>query len=141
MIAAANQHLVTLGLRFNSSIIAETGQAASPHDIATLLGFGASAICPVSIHNRVITHYDSEQAQQNALNNFQKGVAKSLMKTMGKFGLCTAESYIGGEFLNLIILILRNLDSNLISPIFILLLAVCVMLILPPVRQNGITKP
>lgn len=98
MIAAANQHLVTLGLRFNSSIIAETGQAASPHDIATLLGFGASAICPVSIHNRVITHYDSEQAQQNALNNFQKGVAKSLMKTMGKFGLCTAESYIGGEF-------------------------------------------
>jgi len=50
MIAAANQHLVKQGLRFNSSLIAETGQAASPHDIATLLGFGASAICPVSVH-------------------------------------------------------------------------------------------
>lgn len=98
MIAAANQHLVNLGLRFNSSLIMETGQAASPHDVATILGFGASAICPISVHNRVITHYTDEQAQQNALDSFQKGIAKSLMKTMGKFGLCTAESYIGGEF-------------------------------------------
>ncbi|MFW5444283.1 MAG: glutamate synthase-related protein [Methylococcaceae bacterium] len=98
MIAAANQHLVNLGLRFNSSLIMETGQAASPHDVATILGFGASAICPLSVHNRVITHYSSEQEQQNALDSFQKGIAKSLMKTMGKFGLCTAESYIGGEF-------------------------------------------
>lgn len=97
MISAANQRLVKQGLRFNSSIIAETGQAASPHDVATILGFGASAICPLSVHNRVITHYPPE-AQQKALDNFQKGVAKSLMKTMGKFGLCTAESYIGGEF-------------------------------------------
>jgi glutamate synthase (NADPH/NADH) large chain len=98
MIAAANQHLVDLGLRFNSSLIMETGQAASPHDVATILGFGASAICPLSIHNRVTSHFDDQQAQQNALDNFQKGIAKSLMKTMGKFGLCTAESYIGGEF-------------------------------------------
>ncbi len=98
MISAANQHLTNQGLRFNSSIILETGQAASPHDIATILGFGASAICPLSVHNRVITHYDNEQSQQQALDSFQNGIKKSLMKTMGKFGLCTAESYIGGEF-------------------------------------------
>ncbi len=98
LISAANQHLTKQGLRFNSSIILETGQAASPHDIATILGFGASAICPLSVHNRVITQYSDENEQQKALNSFQKGVEKSLMKTMGKFGLCTAESYIGGEF-------------------------------------------
>ncbi len=97
MIAAANQHLVKQGLRFNSSLIAETGQAASPHDIATILGFGASAICPVSVHNRVISHYP-EADRQKVLDKFQKGAEKSLMKTMGKFGLCTVESYIGGEF-------------------------------------------
>ncbi|MBD9356129.1 glutamate synthase-related protein [Methylomonas albis] len=97
-IAAANQHLVKHGLRFNSSLIMETGQAASPHDVATILGFGASAICPLSVHNRVITEYADPAAQQKALYSFQKGVEKSLMKTMGKFGLCTAESYIGGEF-------------------------------------------
>ncbi len=119
MIAAANQHLVKQGLRFNSSLIAETGQAASPHDVATILGFGASAICPISVHNRVISHYapadDCMDAggipsgaqgatqgavaeQQKILDKFQKGSEKSLMKTMGKFGLCTVESYIGGEF-------------------------------------------
>ncbi len=98
MISAANQRLVTQGLRFNSSLIIETGQAASPHDVATILGFGASAICPLSVHNRVMTQYQDEQTQQQALDNFQAGVTKSLMKIMGKFGLCTAESYIGGEF-------------------------------------------
>jgi glutamate synthase (NADPH/NADH) large chain len=98
MMAAANQHLVKKGLRFNSSIIMETGQAASPHDVATILGLGASAICPLSVHNRIISQHDNTKDQQKALNNFQKGVEKSLMKTMGKFGLCTAESYIGGEF-------------------------------------------
>lgn len=98
MVSAANQHLTSQGLRFNSSLILETGQAASPHDIATILGFGASAICPLSVHNRVITHYSNEQDQQAALDSFQMGIKKSLMKTMGKFGLCTAESYIGGEF-------------------------------------------
>lgn len=98
MIAAANQRLVSEGLRFSSSLIIETGQAVSPHDIATLLGFGASAVCPLSVHNRVISHYADVAQQQKALNNFQKGVEKSLMKTMGKFGLCTVESYIGGEF-------------------------------------------
>ncbi|MBS3964410.1 MAG: glutamate synthase large subunit [Methylomonas sp.] len=98
MIAAANQHLVKHGLRFNSSLIMETGQAASPHDIATLLGFGASAICPLSVHNRVMTEYADETSRKKALYHFQKGVEKSLMKTMGKFGLCTVESYIGGEF-------------------------------------------
>ncbi|WP_305908348.1 glutamate synthase-related protein [Methylomarinum sp. Ch1-1] len=96
MVAAANQHMVNKGIRFNSSLILETGQAASPHDVATILGFGASAICPLSVHNRVITEFNGEQ-HQKILDNFQKGIAKSLMKTMGKFGLCTVESYIGGE--------------------------------------------
>lgn len=98
MVAAANQALVKQGLRFNSSLILETGQAASPHDIATILGFGASGICPISVHNRVMTEYSDQSSRQKALYQFQKGIEKSLMKTMGKFGLCTAESYIGGEF-------------------------------------------
>ncbi len=97
LISAANQHLVKEGLRFNSSLVSETGQAVSAHDIATILGFGASAICPLSVHNRVISQYGQDK-QKAALNSYQKAVEKSLMKIMGKFGLCTAESYIGGEF-------------------------------------------
>ncbi len=97
IISAANQHLVKEGLRFNSSLISETGQVVSAHDIATTLGFGASGVCPLSVHNRVISQYSADK-QQKALDSFQKAAEKSLMKIMGKFGLCTAESYIGGEF-------------------------------------------
>ena len=97
VIAAANQRLVQQGLRFKSSLVSETGQSASPHDVATILGFGASAICPITVHSRALTQYSAADLQK-VLDKFQKGTEKSLMKTMGKFGLCTAESYIGGEF-------------------------------------------
>src|SRR3546814_8258751 len=33
-----------------------------------------------------------------AYQRFAKAAEKSLMKTMGRVGLCTVESYIGGEF-------------------------------------------
>ena len=66
MVAAANQQLVKQGLRFNSSLILETGQAVSPHDIAAILGFGASAICPLSVHDRVMTEFNSQEARQKA---------------------------------------------------------------------------
>ncbi|BCL71722.1 glutamate synthase [Vibrio nigripulchritudo] len=97
MAAAANQRLIKQGLRFNTSIVYLTGQAASSHDIACLLGFGASAVCPISVFYRAQT-LSNNQTVEAGLKNFQKAVEKSLMKTMGKFGLCTAESYIGGEF-------------------------------------------
>lgn len=95
--AAVNQHLIKRGHRFDTSLIYQTGQAASSHDIACLLGFGVSAICPLSVYYRAQT-LANNQSTEVGLNNFQKACEKSLMKTMGKFGLCTAESYIGGEF-------------------------------------------
>ncbi len=94
---AVNQRLIKQGLRFDASVVYQTGQAASSHDIACLLGFGVSAVCPISVFHRALT-LSNNQSIQVGLNNFQKACEKSLMKTMGKFGLCTAESYIGGEF-------------------------------------------
>ncbi|MFD2180408.1 glutamate synthase-related protein [Veronia pacifica] len=98
VIAAVNQRLIDKGLRFSTSIIYQTGQASSTHDIASLLGFGASAVCPVTVFNRAWELYGNIEGVKTALKTYQKAVEKALMKTMGKFGLCTAESYIGGEF-------------------------------------------
>ncbi|KZN67622.1 glutamate synthase-related protein [Pseudoalteromonas luteoviolacea] len=97
-IAAINQKLISEGLRFNTSLVCHTGQAASTHDIACLLGFGASAICPITVHNRAIELFQHDADILKGLARYQKAVEKALMKTMGKFGLCTVESYIGGEF-------------------------------------------
>ncbi|WP_036535854.1 glutamate synthase-related protein [Oceanobacter kriegii] len=98
VISAVNQRLIRQGLRFNASVVYLTGQAASTHDIACLLGFGAAAVCPLSVYHRAQELAADQAGVQTALNKFQKAVEKALMKTMGKFGLCTAESYIGGEF-------------------------------------------
>nr|CAG4635315.1 EOG090X027R [Artemia franciscana] len=95
-VAAANQRLIKTGLRFNSSLVLDSGQLASTHDCATAFGFGASALFPISAQNRA-EQLDAANADK-LMKNFKKSIEKSLMKTMGKFGLCTAESYIGGEF-------------------------------------------
>ena len=96
--SAVNQRLIKSGARFLTSIIVETGQAASTHDTACILGFGASAVCPITVFSRVLENSSSSEEVLAKLSNYQKAINKALMKTMGKFGLCTAESYIGGEF-------------------------------------------
>lgn len=98
LISAVNQRLIRHGLRFDTSIVYLTGQAVSTHDIACLLGFGASAVCPLSVYHRALELSSDDASIDVQLKNFQKAVEKALMKTMGKFGLCTVESYIGGEF-------------------------------------------
>jgi len=98
VIATVNQRLIKKGLRFTTSLIYQTGQIASTHDIACLLGFGASAVCPISVYYRAQELYSTYAEMEKGLQFFQKAIEKALMKTMGKFGLCTVESYIGGEF-------------------------------------------
>lgn len=120
--SAANQRLIKQGLRFNSSLVVETGQACSTHDIACILGFGASAVCPLSVYYRAQELYSDDVAVAQAVNNFQKAVQKALMKTMGKFGLCTAESYIGGEFFEANFIdtqdpVLHRIFPNIHSPV------------------------
>ena len=96
MISAINQRLIEAGQRFNVSIIIESGQISSSHHVACALGFGASAVYPLSVQMRAEEKWGKSWEQ--AFKKFSKAASKSLMKTMGKVGLCTVESYSGGEF-------------------------------------------
>ena len=98
IISAINQSLIKAGLRFNTSLIIESGQIISSHDLATSLGFGASAVYPSTVIEYIKEKKLSETEQNQYFKNYCKAMNKALMKTMGKFGLCTLESYIGGEF-------------------------------------------
>ncbi|MGB1361034.1 MAG: glutamate synthase-related protein [Alphaproteobacteria bacterium] len=95
-IAKINNRLIKEGLRFNTSLIAETGQAISSHDTAVILGFGASAVTSTVVYERAKELFPDDV--KGALKRYLKGCEKALLKTMGKFGLCTVESYVGGEF-------------------------------------------
>ncbi|MEM7060534.1 MAG: glutamate synthase-related protein [Pseudomonadota bacterium] len=95
-VSAVNQRLIEEGVRLKVSLIVESGQIASSHHIACALGFGASAVYPLAVRLRAEELYGDEATP--AFWKFQKAAEKALMKTMGKVGLCTVESYSGGEF-------------------------------------------
>ncbi|MEO0426760.1 MAG: glutamate synthase-related protein [Pseudomonadota bacterium] len=95
-VSAINQRLIEEGLRLKVSLIVESGQICSSHHIACALGFGGSAVYPLAVRLRAEELYGDDAAE--AYYKFQKAAEKALMKTMGKVGLCTVESYSGGEF-------------------------------------------
>ena len=104
-LAAVNQRLISTGLRLRVSLIAESGQLPSSHHIACALGFGAAAVYCLTARLRAEEKYPSPAAPagektdtDRAFDRFRKAALKSLAKTMGRVGLCTVESYIGGEF-------------------------------------------
>ncbi|WP_241387188.1 glutamate synthase-related protein [Rhodococcus sp. CH91] len=95
-VAAVNQRLIDEGLRLRVSVIVESGQLFSSHHIAATLGFGAAAVYPLTVQMRAEEKFGDDA--DTAFLKFRKAAEKSLMKTMGRVGLCTVESYIGGEF-------------------------------------------
>ncbi|OYW58989.1 MAG: glutamate synthase large subunit [Rhizobiales bacterium 12-68-15] len=120
VVSAVNQRLIADGLRLRVSLIAESGQISSSHHIATALGFGASAVYCLCVQFRAEEKFGAEA--DKAYKRFAKAAEKSLMKTMGKVGLCTVESYIGGEFFEPNFLdtndpVLRRFFPNMRTPV------------------------
>ncbi|WP_412550718.1 glutamate synthase-related protein [Shimia sp. MIT910701] len=95
-ISAINQRLIEEGMRFKVSLVVESGQICSSHHICCALGFGASAVYPMAVRMRAEELFGEDAPA--AYGKFKKAAEKALMKTMGKVGLCTVESYSGGEF-------------------------------------------
>ncbi|MFB7875732.1 glutamate synthase-related protein [Nocardia sp. NPDC056064] len=120
VVSAINQRLIEQGLRLRVSVIAESGQLCSSHHIAAVLGFGASAVYPLAVQMRAEEKFGDDA--DAAFKHFAKAAEKSLMKTMGRVGLCTVESYIGGEFFEPNYLdtadpVLHKYFPNVVSPV------------------------
>lgn len=45
-VGAVHHHLICTGLRTETSIVADTSQCFSTHQLCTLVGYGAHAVCP-----------------------------------------------------------------------------------------------
>ncbi|MEN0000865.1 MAG: glutamate synthase-related protein [Pseudomonadota bacterium] len=119
-ISAVNQRLIEEGLRLTTSLIVESGQISSSHHIACALGFGASAVYALGVRMRAEQNFADNPTE--AYKKFSKAAEKALMKTMGKVGLCTVESYSGGEFFEPNFLdtsdpVLKRYFPNMVSPV------------------------
>ncbi len=101
-IGAVNQQLVRAGLRMQTDLVAQTGEAREVHQIATLLGFGCNAVNPTlalatiaELANTGKTKAPVEVAK--ALENYRTAIGAGLLKIMAKMGISTLASYRGAQ--------------------------------------------
>ncbi len=98
--AAVHHHLVRQGLRMQTGLVVETGEAREVHHFCVLAGYGAEAINPYLAFEtiealRAKRHPDMPAAKVQ--QNFIKGVGKGIRKVMSKMGISTYQSYCGAQ--------------------------------------------
>ncbi len=124
---AVHHHLIHTGRRMKASIVCETGEARDTHQLACLIGYGASAVCPylaletsrelldqlrVSA-NAGVTKAGADADKlakahalkaetdsityQKALENVRKALEDGLLKIMSKMGISVLASYHGAQ--------------------------------------------
>lgn len=97
---AVHQRLTKEGLRCDGNIVVETATARDSHQIATLIGFGATAVCPYLSYyviNSLIASGDLNEDVDTAYKNYRKGMDKGLLKILSKMGISTIASYRGAQ--------------------------------------------
>src|SRR5690606_30294153 len=88
-LGAVHHHLIDLGIRGDVSLVVVSGEPRDAHDIASLIGFGCSAINPYMAIDQVIdlarsgaVDVDPVMAQENYRRTLESGLL-SIMSKMG----------------------------------------------------------
>jgi glutamate synthase (NADPH/NADH) large chain/glutamate synthase (ferredoxin) len=99
-VGAVHNHLLRVNKRLKVSVVAETGEPRDVHHFATLIGYGANAVCPylafASIKAMIAARPDGLAAEQ-ACENFAKSVEAGILKVMSKMGISLLGSYRGAQ--------------------------------------------
>jgi glutamate synthase (NADPH) large chain len=102
--SAVHHHLVRQGLRMQTGLVVETGEAREVHHCA-LAGYGAEAINPYVAFE---TLEEIRVRQSIALStyevqkNYIKAIGKGVLKVMSKMGISTYQSYCGAQIFDAI---------------------------------------
>jgi glutamate synthase domain-containing protein 2/glutamate synthase domain-containing protein 1/glutamate synthase domain-containing protein 3 len=113
---AVQLQLNELGIRLRVSLIVDSAEIRNSHQIAVLIGFGASAVCPyLSLEiarNEEIpnnTDLDSDEKEKRLINAFGQG----FLRIMAKRGISVLRSYQGAELFTII-----GLNEDIMSSFF-----------------------
>ncbi len=104
--AAVHHHLIRQGLRMQTGLVIETGEAREVHHFCVLAGYGAEAINPYLAFETLT----GLGADASALANYVKAVGKGMLKVMSKMGISTFQSYCGAQIFDCIGLSLAVVD-------------------------------
>jgi glutamate synthase (NADPH/NADH) large chain/glutamate synthase (ferredoxin) len=96
-VGAVHHHLIRSGRRMKASLIAETGFARDVHQVATLIGFGASAVNPflvfATLRELVISGRLKEVDLPKALEGYEASIDAGILKIMSKMGISSVSGY------------------------------------------------
>ncbi|RMG39579.1 MAG: glutamate synthase large subunit [Planctomycetota bacterium] len=99
---AVHHHLVRNELRTRIGIVLESGEAREVHHHCLLTGYGADAINPYVAFEALAQArrdglLDESWTDEAIVAAYRKGVAKGMLKVMGKMGISTLQSYKGAQ--------------------------------------------
>jgi glutamate synthase (NADPH/NADH) large chain len=97
---ALHHHLIRRGLRIDANLVVESASARDSHQIACLLGFGATAVYPYlaySVLDDLIRSGEVLGEPSACYKNYRKGINKGLLKIMSKMGISAVSSYRGAQ--------------------------------------------
>ena len=118
-VSAVHNHLVRQGTRLRTGLVIESGEPRQIHDMATLIGYGASAINPYVMFESLDELADrsllpsSISIAKRPRSGIVKAIGKGLMKTISKMGISTIQSYCGAQIFEAV-----GLDRELIDKHF-----------------------
>ena len=99
-VGAVHHSLVRKGLRAAVNILVESGSARDPHQLATLFGFGATAVYPYLGYQVVSSLLGTGEISGDAVaaqKRYRAGLEKGLLKILSKMGISTLASYRGAQ--------------------------------------------
>ncbi|MDZ4308398.1 glutamate synthase central domain-containing protein, partial [Allopontixanthobacter sp.] len=112
--AAVHHHLVRQGLRMQTGLVVETGEAREVHHFCVLAGYGAEAINPYlafetleQLRELKCPELTAKQVEQNYI----KAVGKGILKVMSKMGISTYQSYCGAQIFDAVGLSSKFVDT------------------------------
>ena len=100
-LSAIHHHLIRQGNRMMAGLVVECGDARDVHHVATLIGYGASAVNPYlaleSAEDMVVRGIISDVSIERSSKNMIKALGKGVLKIMSKMGISTVGSYAGAQ--------------------------------------------
>ena len=114
---AIHHHLVELGLRAKTSLVVEGGDIRETHHVATLIGYGASAVNPymayaalADLHARNVFEEEGYELK-DVIKIYRKAMGKGILKIMSKIGISTLQSYQGAQIFEVLGLNAKVVDE------------------------------
>ena len=106
-----------LKVRSKFGIIIESAEPREPHHFALLFGYGASAINPYMVNeiirDQVNKGFITNVNADYAIKNYNKAIAKGILKIMNKIGISTLHSYRAAQIFEIL-----GLNKTLTSKYF-----------------------